>query len=82
MGWVVVLVELIGGIALILGLLARVAAVLLTIDLAVAILLVKSRVGLIAPQGAGAGAELDLTLMGGFIAVCSPGREHSRSTAS
>src|SRR4028118_1282595 len=41
MAYVVTFVELIGGILLIIGLLSRLAALLLTIDLAVTILLVK-----------------------------------------
>jgi hypothetical protein len=49
MGYVVTLVELVGGILLIIGLFSRLAALLLTIDLVVAILLVKVNVGLIAP---------------------------------
>lgn len=65
-----------GGLALIVGLLTRVAAVLLTVDLVLAILLVKIHVGLIAPPGTGSGAELDLALIAGFIAVAllGPGR--------
>jgi uncharacterized membrane protein YphA (DoxX/SURF4 family) len=58
--------ELIGGILLIVGLLSRLAAFELTIDLVVAILLVKIHIGLIASQGSEAGAELDLALIGGF----------------
>src|SRR3712207_7961984 len=46
MGYVVTLVELVGGILLIVGLFSRLAALLLTIDLVVAILLVKINVGL------------------------------------
>ena len=49
MGFVVTFVELVGGILLIVGLLSRLAALLLTIDFTVAILLVKVNVGLIAP---------------------------------
>ncbi len=52
MAYVVTLVELIGGILLIIGLLSELAALLLTIDLAMAILLVKVNTGLIAPRGA------------------------------
>jgi putative oxidoreductase len=76
MAWVVTLVELLGGILLILGLLSRLAALLLTIDLVVAILLVKVNVGLIAPPEAGAGAELDFALIAGFLAILllGPGR--------
>lgn len=69
MAYVVILAELGGGILLILGLLSRWAGLLLTINLLVAVLLVKSGVGLIAAQGAGAGAELDLALIAGFVTI-------------
>src|SRR5215210_6905429 len=76
MGYLVTFVEVIGGFLLIIGLLSRLAALLLTIDLVVAILLVKVSVGLIAPQGSGAGAELDLALIAGLLVVlfAGPGR--------
>jgi putative oxidoreductase len=76
MGYVVTFVELLGGILLIVGLFSRLTALLLTIDLVVAILLVKLNVGLIAPQGSGAGAELDLALIAGLLVVllAGPGR--------
>src|SRR5688572_1460867 len=53
MGYVVTYTELIGGALLILGLLSRLAALALTVDLVLAILLVKIDVGLIAPRGGG-----------------------------
>jgi putative oxidoreductase len=76
MGYVVTFTELIGAILLIGGLLSRIAALGLTIDLIVAIFLAKIDVGLIAPQGSGAGAELDLALIAGFLAIllAGPGR--------
>ncbi len=76
MGYVVTFVELIGGILLIVGFLSRLAALLLTIDLVVAILLVKVNVGLIATPGSGTGAELDLALIAGFLVIllAGPGR--------
>lgn len=67
MGYVVTFVELVGGILLILGLLSRGAGLLLTINLAVAVLLVKVNVGLIAAEGVG--AELDLALIAGFVTI-------------
>ena len=67
--WVVTLVELVGGVLLIVGLLSRLAALLLTIDLVVAILLVKVNVGLIAPTEQVPGAELDLALIAGFLVI-------------
>src|ERR687894_579264 len=73
MGYVVTLVELVGGILLIVGLFSRLAALLLTIDLVVAILLVKVNIGLIAPPQQGAGAELDLALIAGFLAILLAG---------
>lgn len=77
MAFVVTFVELVGGICLILGLFSRLAALLLTINLTVAILLVKVNVGLIAPPDQpGVGAELDLALIAGFLVVllAGPGR--------
>lgn len=76
MAFVVVFVELIGGILLILGLFSRLAALLLIIDLVVAILLVKVNVGFLSPEGGGVGAELDLALIAGFLAIllAGPGR--------
>ncbi len=71
--YVVTFVELIGGILLIIGLLSRLVALLLTIDLAVAILLVKVNTGLIAPQGSEADAELDLALIAGFLVILFAG---------
>jgi len=73
MGFVVTFVELVGGLLLIVGLLSRLAALLLTIDLTVATLLVKVNVGLIAPEGAGAGAELDLALIAGLLVILLAG---------
>ena len=76
MGYVVTFTELIGGAFLLVGLLSRLAALALTIDLVVAIALVKVNVGLIAGRGMGAGAELDLAFIAGFLAVllAGPGR--------
>jgi putative oxidoreductase len=77
MAYVVTFVELIGGALLIVGLLSRLAALLLTINLAVAILLVKVNIGLLSPQdGSGVGAELDLALIAGLLVVllAGPGR--------
>lgn len=71
MAYVVTIVELVGGILLILGLFSRWAGLLLTLDLVVAVLLVKVNVGLIAAQGAG--AELDLALIAGFVTILLAG---------
>ncbi len=77
MAFVVTFVEIVGGILLIVGLFSRLAALLLTIDLVVAILLVKVNIGLLSPvDGSGVGAELDLALIAGFLVVllAGPGR--------
>jgi putative oxidoreductase len=76
MGYVVTFVELAGAVLLIVGLLSRLAALVLTIDLVVAILLVKVHVGFLSPPQGGAGAELDLALIAGFLAIllAGPGR--------
>ena len=75
MGYVVTLVELVGGLLLIVGFLSRLAALLLTIDLVIAILLVKVNVGFISGSS-GTGAELDLALIAGFLVIlfAGPGR--------
>ena len=79
MAWVVTLVELVGGILLIVGLFSRLAALLLTIEFIVIILTVKipMHVPLIAPpHSAYPGVELDLALLAGFLVVLltGPGR--------
>lgn len=74
MAFVVTFVELGGGILLILGLFSRLAALLLTINLTVAILLVKLSIGLIAPADQpGVGYELDLALIAGFLTILFAG---------
>jgi putative oxidoreductase len=72
MGYVVTFTEVIGGILLIVGLLSRLATLLLTINLTVATLLVNIHVGLLSSTG-GVGAELPLTLIAGFLAILSVG---------
>jgi putative oxidoreductase len=77
MAYVVTFVAIIGGLLLIVGLLSRLAALLLTINLVVGILLVKVNIGLLSPQdGSGVGAELDLALIAGLLVVllAGPGR--------
>lgn len=76
-GYVVTFVELIGGILLIIGLLSRLASLVLAFDLIVAIVLVKLEIGLIAAMGSPMpGAELDLSLIAAFLGVLfvGPGR--------
>jgi putative oxidoreductase len=77
MGYVVTFTELIGGLLLMAGLLTRLAAIALTVDLVMAIILVKSKVPLIVAQDKpGAGMELDLALIAGFVIAlfAGPGR--------
>ena len=76
MGYVVTLAELIGGILLIVGLLSRLAALILAIEMVFTTLLVKINVGFIAPPGSGSGAELDLILLAAFLTILlvGPGR--------
>ncbi|MGH7317791.1 MAG: DoxX family protein [Candidatus Rokuibacteriota bacterium] len=69
--------ELIGGVFLVVGFLSRIAAVVETTILVLAILLVKVDIGLIAAPGAPLpGAELDLALIAGLVGVMllGPGR--------
>lgn len=63
--WVVTIVELVGGIALILGLLTHLSSKLLGIDMIVATLLVHAKNGLTGPSG----AELTLSLLAIVIAL-------------
>jgi putative oxidoreductase len=72
MGYVVTCTEVIGGILLIVGLLSRLAALLLTINLVIATLMVNMHVGLLSSTG-GVGAELPLALIAGFLAILSAG---------
>ena len=72
MGYVVTFTEVLGGTLLIVGLLLRLAALALTINLIIATLLVNIHVGLLSSTG-GVGAELPLALIAGFLAILSAG---------
>lgn len=61
--WGVAILELVGGAFLIVGLLSRIVALLFVFLMIGSTLFAKIDVGLIAPQGGGAGAELDLALL-------------------
>jgi putative oxidoreductase len=76
-GWIVTLIELVGGVALLVGVLTRVAALLNAGVLLGALVLVKVDIGLIAPMGADMpGAELEFGLLAGLVVVAllGPGR--------
>jgi putative oxidoreductase len=76
-GWIVTVVELVGGAFLVLGALRRVAAVLNAAVLVGALALVKVDIGLGAPMGAEMpGAELEFGLLAGLVTVAllGPGR--------
>lgn len=76
-GYLVTFTELIGGLLLVVGLLTRLATLPLIVILVVATIAVKTDIGLISAAGAPLpGAELDLTLIAGLIAVLvlGPGR--------
>lgn len=77
LGWIVTLTELIGGVLLVLGLLTRISAAVLTVVLLGATILVKPDLGIIAPMGSMLpGAELDMALIAGALGVVllGPGR--------
>ncbi len=68
-GWLVMLLEFAGGLLLIIGLGTRAVGIALAIEMLVTSIMVKSQVGFIAPQGGGAGAELDLVLLASSLAL-------------
>lgn len=73
-GWLVTVLELVGGGLLIVGFLTRLVALLMTIELICAIVLVTWPSGLIATQGVG--YERDLAYLAGLITILllGPGR--------
>jgi putative oxidoreductase len=75
LAWFVTLLELVGGAMLILGLLSRVIAGLMTVELLVAIALATGANGLISGDQ-GVGYERDLAYIAGFLVVLllGPGR--------
>ncbi len=72
--WGVTLLELVGGLMLVVGLLSRVIAALMTVELIFAIALVTGSRGLIAEEGVG--FERDLAYIASFLVVVllGPGR--------
>lgn len=66
-GYIVVAIELIGGLCILAGFLTRLWSALLAVQMLMIPFVVKSQLGLIAPQGSGGtGFEIDL-----LIAVCA-----------
>ena len=73
-GYIVTFAELIGGILLVVGLLSRLAALLLTVNLTIGILLVNVGIGFLTPPGAASsGVELPLALIAGLLAILLAG---------
>ncbi len=74
LGWAVTLLELVGGLMLVFGLLSRLIAFLMTVELIGAIYYVTWANGLIGEEGVG--FERDLAYISGFIVVMllGPGR--------
>jgi putative oxidoreductase len=66
--WGVTLLELVGGVLLVVGLLSRPTALLLAIDMVVAIALVTHELGFLSPTGR-SGMEINVLLIGGLVAI-------------
>ena len=64
----VTLLEVVGGAFLIVGVLSRLVALLLTIDMVVAILLVSHEIGFLSLTGK-AGVEINVLLIGAYLAI-------------
>ncbi len=73
MAYILTFGELIGGALLIVGFLTRLVALAHILEMILAILLVRIDIGLIAPQGGGVGAELDLSVIAALAAVATFG---------
>lgn len=69
MAWVVIIIELVGGIMIILGLFTRFWAFLYVPTMAVAIVLARMKSGIISPQGGTFTFELELALLAGALAL-------------
>ena len=74
---VVIAVELLGGLAILLGVFARIAAALLAFEMVIAILVARVRGGFFAPYG----YEFELTLLGACLTIAFLGaRAHPEAT--
>ena len=69
-GWLIIFLEIVGGLFMLLGLGTRWLGILFAIEMAVTTLLAKLSIGFIASPGApAAGYELDLLLLGTSLAL-------------
>lgn len=66
--WAVCLLEVVGGAFIVIGLLSRLSALLLAIDMVVAIFLVTIHIGFLSSSGR-SGVELNLLLIGGLLVI-------------
>lgn len=73
MAWVITILEIGGGILLIVGLGTRLVATLFAIEMVFTILLVKADAGVIGQQGAGAEIDMMLLAAGVALALLGPG---------
>jgi putative oxidoreductase len=69
LAYAVIVIEVIGGLLLLVGLLTRVWSALIALQMLLTTLFVKRDVGLIAPEGGGTGFELDILILAGAVAV-------------
>lgn len=74
LGWFVILLEAVGGLMMILGVGVRPVGLLLAVLMLTTTLLVKSSIGFIAEQGAGAELDLMLLVSALTVAILGPGR--------
>ncbi len=76
LAWLVTIAELVGGAMILVGLLTRLATLPLIATMIGAIALVKIDLGVIAAPGPMPGAEVDIALLGGLVALLllGPGR--------
>ncbi len=67
--YAVVVIELVGGLCLLIGLLTRLWALLVAVQMLAITFIVKGDLGLIAPAGGGPGFELDLVIGAAALAL-------------
>lgn len=74
--YAVVVIEVVGGLSILAGLLTRLWSLLLAFEMVAIVFKVKPDVGLIAPRGVGTGFELDLVIAACAVAllIAGPGR--------